>query len=121
MIAQHSRVHVMSWPKHFPTAGDPLRDRVKIDSQAFAQMSKAYVISACGTVDNATIERLELSAAEEQLIRDPKFCGSFERLSSSVVCSISAFSAATSPRSDSSPRLPGQPSSICSVSSVGRT
>lgn len=74
-IAQHSRVHVMSWPNHFPTAGDPLRDRVTIDSQAFAQMSKAYVISACGTVDDAMIERLELSAADEQLIRDPNFCG----------------------------------------------
>lgn len=74
-IAQHSRVHVMSWPNHFPTAGDPLRDRVKIDSQAFAQMSKAYVISACGTVDNAMIERLELSTADEQLIRNPDFCG----------------------------------------------
>lgn len=75
MIAQHSRVHVMSWPNHFPTAGDPLRDRVKIDSQAFAQMSKAYVISACGTIDDSMIERLDLSPADEQLIRDPKFCG----------------------------------------------
>ena len=74
-IAQQSRVHVMSWPNHFPTAGDPLRDRVKIDSQAFAQMSKAYVISACGTVDNAMIDRLELSAADQELIRDPAFCG----------------------------------------------
>ncbi|MGH3265807.1 MAG: hypothetical protein ACRDNS_27870, partial [Trebonia sp.] len=48
---------------------------VKIDSQAFAQMSKAYVISACGTVDDAMIERLELSAGDEQLIRNPDFCG----------------------------------------------
>ena len=59
LTAEHSRVHVMSWPNHFPTVGAPLRERVRIDSQAFAQMSKAYVISACGTVDEETIGRLE--------------------------------------------------------------
>lgn len=75
LIAEHSRVHVMSWPNHFPTLGDPLRDRVRIDSQAFAQMSKAYVVSACGTVDDAMVARLELSAEDETLIRDPDFCG----------------------------------------------
>ena len=51
LIAEGTRIHVMSWPNHFPTSGDPLRNRVAIDSQAFAQMSKAFVISACGTVD----------------------------------------------------------------------
>jgi nitrilase len=75
MTAQHSRVHVMSWPNHFPTVGAPLRERVRIDSQAFAQMTKAYVISACGTVDDAMVERLELPADDERVIRDPEFCG----------------------------------------------
>lgn len=75
MTAQYSRVHVMSWPNHFPTAGRPMRDRVSVDSQAFAQMSKAFVVSACGTVDENTIARLELSAADEEIIRDPGFCG----------------------------------------------
>lgn len=75
MTAQHTRVHVMSWPNHFPTIGDPLRSRVMIDSQAFAQMSKAYVVSACGVVDEPMIERLELSAEQEELIRNPDFCG----------------------------------------------
>jgi aliphatic nitrilase len=46
LTAEQTRVHVMSWPNHFPTISDPLRERVKIDSQGFAQMSKAYVISA---------------------------------------------------------------------------
>jgi hypothetical protein len=27
---------VLSWPNHFPTNGDPMRNRVTIDSQAFA-------------------------------------------------------------------------------------
>ncbi len=75
LTAQYTRVHVMSWPNHFPTISDPLRHRVMIDSQAFAQMSKAYVISACGTVDEPTIARLELSPADEALLRDPDFCG----------------------------------------------
>ena len=51
LIAEGTRIHVMSWPNHFPVSGDPLRNRVSIDSQAFAQMSKAFVVSACGTVD----------------------------------------------------------------------
>jgi aliphatic nitrilase len=75
VTAQHSRVHVMSWPNHFPTVGSPLRDRVRIDSQAFAQMTKAYVVSACGTVDDGMVEALELSPDDEATIRDPQFCG----------------------------------------------
>ena len=59
LIAEGTRIHVMSWPNHFPTSGDPLRNRVAIDSQAFAQMSKAFVISACGTVDEHMIEMLK--------------------------------------------------------------
>ena len=42
LIAEGTRIHVMSWPNHFPVSGDPLRNRVTIDAQAFAQMSKAY-------------------------------------------------------------------------------
>jgi nitrilase len=75
VTAQHSRVHVMSWPNHFPTVGAPLRDRVRVDSQAFAQMTKAYVISACGTVDDQMIAALELAPEDEATIRDPQFCG----------------------------------------------
>lgn len=75
MTAQYSRVHVMSWPNHFPAFGRPMRDRVSVDSQAFAQMSKAFVVSACGTVDDETIAKLELSAADEEVIRGPEFCG----------------------------------------------
>jgi nitrilase len=75
LTAQYTRVHVMSWPNHFPTTSDPLRERVKIDSQAFAQMSKAYVVSACGTVDEQMIDRLQVSNEDAQLLRDSDFCG----------------------------------------------
>ncbi|HET9714777.1 MAG TPA: carbon-nitrogen hydrolase family protein [Pseudolabrys sp.] len=75
LIAEGTRIHVMSWPNHFPTSGDPLRNRVAIDSQAFAQMSKAFVISACGTVDERMIEMLQVGAAGEKFLRDPNCCG----------------------------------------------
>jgi aliphatic nitrilase len=75
LTAEHTRIHVMSWPNHFPTSGDPLRNRVSIDSQAFAQMSKACVVSACGTVDEDTIRRLEVGPEGERFLRNPDCCG----------------------------------------------
>jgi len=75
LTAEHTRIHVMSWPNHFPTSGDPLRNRVSIDSQAFAQMSKAWVVSACGTVDEDTIDRLEVGPEAERFLRNPDCCG----------------------------------------------
>ena len=75
LIAEGTRIHVMSWPNHFPTSGDPLRNRVAIDSQAFAQMSKAFVISACGTVDERMIEMLQAGPEGEKFLRNPNCCG----------------------------------------------
>jgi aliphatic nitrilase len=75
LTAEGTRVHVMSWPNYFPTSGDPMRIRVAVDSQAFAQVSKAYVVSACGVVDDDMIRKLELSPDQEKIVRDPKYCG----------------------------------------------
>lgn len=75
LTAQYPLVHVQSWPCHFPTFGDPLRARVMIDSQAFAQMSKAWVVAACGTVDDTAVRAMELTSEQEATIRDPDFCG----------------------------------------------
>lgn len=75
LTAEGTRIHVMSWPNHFPTSGDPLRNRVTIDAQAFAQMSKAFVISACGTVDEDMIKKLEVGADSAEFLRDPDSCG----------------------------------------------
>jgi aliphatic nitrilase len=75
LTAEGTRIHVMSWPNHFPTSGDPLRNRVAIDSQAFAQMSKAYVVSACGTVDQDMIEKLQVGPEGEAFLRNPDCCG----------------------------------------------
>lgn len=75
LTAENTRIHVMSWPNHFPVSGDPLRNRVSVDSQAFAQMSKAFVISACGTVDEHMIEMLQPSPEAEKFLRDPDCAG----------------------------------------------
>ena len=75
LTAEGSRIHVMSWPNHFPTSGDPLRNRVAVDSQAFAQMSKAFVISACGTVDDDMIGKLQVGSEGEKFLRNPDACG----------------------------------------------
>lgn len=75
LTAEGTRIHVMSWPNHFPTSGDPMRNRVSVDSQAFAQMSKAYVISACGTVDDDMIRKLELTPEQEAIVRDRRYSG----------------------------------------------
>src|SRR5258705_10773937 len=75
LTAEGSRIHVMSWPNHFPVSGDPLKNRVAIDSQAFAQMSKAFVVSSCGTVDERMIEMLEAGADGEKFLRDPNCSG----------------------------------------------
>jgi nitrilase len=52
-----------------------LRNRVAVDSQAFAQMSKAFVISACGTVDERMIEMLEPDAQAEAFLRSADCSG----------------------------------------------
>ncbi len=75
LTAEATRVHVMSWPNHFPTISDPMRNRIEIDSKAFAQMSKAYVVSAAGAVDERMIELLELPPGDEEFIRNPELTG----------------------------------------------
>jgi aliphatic nitrilase len=75
LTAEGTRIHVGSWPNHFSTSGGPMRDRVVNDSKAVAQMSKAFVVSACATVDEDMIQKLELSPESEDLLRNSDFCG----------------------------------------------
>jgi aliphatic nitrilase len=75
LTAEGTRIHVMSWPNHFPVSGDPMKNRVAVDSQAFAQMSKAFVVSACGTVDERMIEMLEPTPEAEKFLRSADCCG----------------------------------------------
>ncbi len=75
LTAEGTRIHVMSWPNHFPTSFDPMRNRVVVESQSFAQMSKAFVVSACGAVDERMIEELATGPEGEKFLRDPARSG----------------------------------------------
>ena len=75
LIAEGTRIHVMSWPNHLPVSGDPMRNRVAVASQAFAEISKAFVVSACGTVDERMIEMLQAGPEGEIFLRNPDCCG----------------------------------------------
>ena len=75
LIAEGTRVHAASWPNHFRPAAIRSATAAAIDLQAFAQMSKAFVISACGTVDDHMIEMLKAGPEGEKFLRDPNCCG----------------------------------------------
>jgi nitrilase len=75
LISEGTRLHVMSWPSYLSLGGEPMRNRVAIESQGFASITKAFVISACGALDEATIGALELPAEDEKLVRDPACSG----------------------------------------------
>ena len=75
LAAEGTRLHVASWPCHFSPRSDAMPHRVSVDSQAFAQMSRAFVISACGTVDERMIAMLEPGPEGEAFLRNPGRCG----------------------------------------------
>ena len=76
MAAQHTMVHAMSWPSHFSMWGPPMRQRTLGDSIAFARMTKAYVVSSCSVVDDATVSALMLTEEQEETLRGAECGGS---------------------------------------------
>jgi nitrilase len=75
LTAEGTRIHVMSWPNYLGGRGGLLRDRVAVDSQAFAQMSKAFVVSACGVIDRDMIRKLGVNAEVKRWLHEPGRCG----------------------------------------------
>ena len=75
LTAEYSRVHAMSWPPYIPGESNPLPERSLDDAKAFAQMSKANVISAVGVIDERTIEKLELDEETAEKVRDSRYSG----------------------------------------------
>lgn len=71
LLAEGTRVHVMSWPNHIAKNAPPLPERVLIDSKAFAQMSKAFVLSACAVINDDMIKKLNVSGDNEKFLRNP--------------------------------------------------
>ncbi len=58
LTAENVRVHVMSWPNHFPKISVPMADIALTMAKSFAQMSKAFVISAAGVVTDRMREMI---------------------------------------------------------------
>ncbi|NNC39786.1 MAG: carbon-nitrogen hydrolase family protein [Acidimicrobiia bacterium] len=52
LTAENTRVHAMAWPNHFPKISVPMADVALTMAKAFAQMSKAFVLSAAGIIDD---------------------------------------------------------------------
>ena len=75
LTAEYSRIHGMSWPPYIPSESNPLPERSLDDAKAFAQMSKAHVISAVGVVDDRTVEMLELDEATARKVTSAEYSG----------------------------------------------
>ena len=75
LTAEYSRIHGMSWPPYIPSESNPLPERSLDDAKAFAQMSKAHVISAVGVVDDRTVEKLELDEATARTVTSAEYSG----------------------------------------------
>lgn len=75
LTAEYSRIHGMSWPPYIPSESNPLPERSLDDAKAFAQMSKAHVISAVGVVDERTVETLGLDDELAEKVMSARFSG----------------------------------------------
>lgn len=75
LTAEGTRIHAAAWPNHWGKMSKPMRKYVEIASKNFAQVSKAYVISACSIVDDETIEKMQLAEDEKVLLKNPEISG----------------------------------------------
>ena len=71
LTAEATRIHVMAWPNHFPKPALPMPEISLTAARAFAQMSKAWVLSASAVVDDRVREMVPLADTDlEFLARD---------------------------------------------------
>lgn len=75
LTAEGTRIHGAAWPNHWGKMSKPMRKYVEIASKNFAQVSKAYVISACSTVNEEMMDRMQLTEDEKELLRNPEVSG----------------------------------------------
>ncbi len=64
LTAEATRIHVMAWPNHFPKPALPMPEISLTAARAFAQMSKAWVLSASAVVDDRVREMVPLSDSD---------------------------------------------------------
>ncbi len=68
LTAEHTRVHAMAWPNHFPKISRPMPEIALNAATAFAQMSKAWVISSCSIVDDRLRSMLEVDGDDAEFL-----------------------------------------------------
>jgi len=68
LTAEATRVHVMAWPNHFPKPAVPMPEISLTAARAFAQMSKAWVISAAAVVDDRIREMVSVRDEDESFL-----------------------------------------------------
>lgn len=68
LTAESTRVHVMAWPNHFPKISVPMADIALTMAKGFAQMSKAFVISAAGVVDERMREAIAAGGEDVEFL-----------------------------------------------------
>lgn len=75
LTSEGTKIHAMAWPSHWGKMSKPMRKYVEIASLNFAQVSKAYVISACSVIDEDTIEKMQVTKEEKEFLNKPEISG----------------------------------------------
>ena len=75
LAAQHTRIHAMSWPPYVSPTAASVRGFAELASRNFAEVAGAFVVSACGVLDEDSITKLSPSAEHEAWLREPGSTG----------------------------------------------
>ena len=75
LTAEYTRVHVMAWPNHFPKISVPMADIALTMAKGFAQMSKAFVISAASVVDDRIRDAIAGTEDDVEFLSRPDIAG----------------------------------------------
>lgn len=71
LTAERTLIHGTSWPAYFGLGGTPMNLLVQANSQSFALMSGAFVVSACGVLDASMIETMQIGEADLARLAEP--------------------------------------------------
>lgn len=74
LASEHTRIHAMSWPPSARARKD-LPERSLTVARAFAQMTKSFVVSANGVLDDRMIDLMELDTVTAENIRSAESSG----------------------------------------------
>ena len=75
LLAQSTRIHVSCWPHFFPPHFSKMRDVTFFACQSLAYQTKAFVISACGTIDDEMLRAHVVTPEDRAFLEDPTMCG----------------------------------------------